>query len=48
MPKYTFQATQHYAIEIEAENEEEAFDIALEIEFENWKQLGAEIEAGIE
>lgn len=48
MPKYTFNATQYYQIEIEADSEQRAFEIALETPFDEWKQAGAEIEVGLE
>jgi len=48
MPKYKFEATQYYQIEIEADNEDRAFEIAIETPFIEWKQAGTEVEVGLE
>jgi hypothetical protein len=48
MPKYTFEATQYYQIEIEADNEDRAFEIAIETPFTEWKRTGTEVEVGLE
>lgn len=37
MPKYRFFASKCYEIEIEADNEEQAFDVALETPIEEWQ-----------
>ena len=48
MPKYTFRPTPYFQIEVEADNEDRAFEIAIKTPFTEWKQAGTEIEVGLE